>query len=215
MTRSRTRSKSPRSRKSSRRRSSSRTHLKKGRFRSTERSRSHKSSKYRHRSESENQSDSSSSRYKSSSKHKSHRRSTQKRRHRRSSTSSSSSSSDNSRSSSNRSSSSSGKLHKNKPSSTYADKIRLLRTPSPPKMTFSSAMDYLDGRQGNTDAIDEINADGFAPKTFNSATNTSSKANKTELDLKVKGDPKINKFDLNDDPLFHKNVNIISNYSNH
>lgn len=70
-------------------------------------------------------------------------------------------------------------------------------------------MDYLDNRQ-TSDVIDEINADQFVPKTFNSATNTNQpKGSKNDLDIKIKGEPKITKFDMNDDPLFHKNVRTI------
>lgn len=76
-----------------------------------------------------------------------------------------------------------------------------MRTPTPPKITLTTNLDFLDQRP-TTDAIDEINSDKFVQKTFNSATDT--KPNKDVL--KVKGEPKINKFETDDDPLFHKNV---------
>lgn len=82
-----------------------------------------------------------------------------------------------------------------------------MRTPTPPRITHTVAnLDFLDQRPVS-DAIDEINADKFVQKTFNSAAET--KNEKEEEVLKVKGEPKVVKFDANDDPLFHKSVSII------
>lgn len=201
-------SRSPSRKKSSRRRSTPRPrskHSKRNRHRSVERN----STKYRR---SDSSSDSSSSRYKSSSskqKNKTHRRhdsrspSHHRRRHRRSSSSATSDSRSKSSRSRSSSSSSPGNLHKNKPSSSYIEKIRAMRTPTPPRITFTTNLDFLD-RKPTTDAIDEINLDKFVQKTFSSATDV-----KPDKDLpKVKGQqiPKINKSDADDDPLFHKNV---------
>lgn len=192
------------SHKKSRRRSSSRSkHSKKSRHRTPEK----KSSKYRRRSQSS--SDSSADRYKSSSKHKIKRTkkgdsrspSSHRSRNRRRSSSSSNSSSRSSNSSSN----SSSKLHRNKPSSSYVDKIRAMRTPTPPqsKTNFEASVEFLDQRPV-LDAIDEINANEFRPKTFNSSTNT--KAEKSDSDVKVKNEVKLNQTNINDDPLFHQKV---------
>lgn len=198
-------SRSPSRKKSSHRRSTSRSrskHSKRNRHRSVDR----KSSKYRR---SDSSSDSSASRYKSSSskqhskrhrKHDSRSPSYHRRRHRRSSSSSTSDSS-NSRSSSR--SSSAGRLHKNKPSSSYVEKIRAMRTPTPPKITLTTNLDFLD-RKATTDAIDEINSDKFVQKSFMPAVDA--KLNKDSVILRIKGEPKINKPDADDDPLFHKNV---------
>lgn len=78
-----------------------------------------------------------------------------------------------------------------------------MRTPTPPRITHTTNLDFLD-QKSTTAAIDEINSDKFVPKTFNSATDV--KPNKDLDILKVKGEPKINKSDADDDPLFHKNV---------
>lgn len=215
------RSRSPESRKKIHRRSTSRSkHSKKSHRRTPERK---SSSKYRHRSES--LSDSSSNRYKSSSKYKSKRPnrrdsrspSTSHRRHRRRSSSSSNSSSRSSSSSSSsneskkthRSSSSSDKLHKNKPSSSYINKIRAMRTPTPPKQSFEVNVEVLD-RRHLSDALEEINANEFRPKSFNStATNKTDKNGKTDADIiKIKGETKAVRIDSNDDPLFHQNVSL-------
>lgn len=209
MGRSRSRSSS---RKRSRRRSSSRSkHSKKSRHRTPER----KSSKYRHRSDSS--SDSSAHRYKasSSSKYKSFRHkkrdsrspsSSHRSRRFRRSTSSSDSTKSSSKSSS-RSSSSSDKQQRKKPSSSYMDKIRSIRTPTPPpqKSNFDAGMEFLDKRQ-ISDALEELNANEFRPKSFNSSTN---KSEKSDADVvKVKGEPRIQKIDSNDDPLFHQKVSF-------
>lgn len=203
-------SRSPSRKKSSRRRSPSRSrsrHSKKNRHRSPEK----KSSKYRR---SDSSSDTSTSRYKSSSskyKNKRHKKrdsrspSNHRRRYRRSSSSSSNSSSrsrDTSRNSSR--SSSPDKLHKNKPSSSYADKIRAMRTPTPPRITQTVNLDFLDERPVS-DAIDEINADKFVQKTFNSSANDAKPDKDTDV-VKAKIEPRINKVNVDDDPLFHKNV---------
>lgn len=204
------------SRKRSRRRSSSRSrHSKKSRHRSPER----KSSKYRQRSDSS--SDSSAHRYKasSSSKYKSSRHkkrdsrspssSHRSRRFRRSTSSSDSTKSSSNSSSSSRSSSSSDKQQRKKPSSSYMDKIRSIRTPTPPpqKLNFDTTMEFLDKRQ-ISDALEELNANEFRPKSFNSSTNKSEKLDSDVV--KVKGEPRIQKFDSNDDPLFHQKVNFSS-----
>lgn len=215
----RPRSRTP-SRKRSHRRSLSRSkNTRKSRHHSSER----KSSKYRHRSDS---SDSSTARYKasSSSKYKSSRNKKRDSRspsshrgHRfRRSTSSSDSSSQSGGSSSSSSSSreskrthrssSAEKQQKKKPSSTYMDKIRSMRTPTPPpsqKLNFDAGMEFLDKRQVS-DALEEINANEFRPKTFNSSTNKNEKIDADSI--KVKGEPKVNKIDINDDPLFHQKV---------
>lgn len=78
-----------------------------------------------------------------------------------------------------------------------------MRTPTPPRITLTTNLDFLD-QKPTTDAIDEINSDKFVQKTFNSATDV--KPNKDLEVLKIKGEPKINKPDTDDDPLFHKNV---------
>lgn len=200
MGRSKSHSKSPlrRSSKVSRVQSKRSKDSKKSRHRSPEK----KSSKYRSRSSS----DSSSSRYKSSSsyKKKHHKRdsrsSSRNRKRRRSSSSFSSSSSKSS------SSSSSGRLRDKKPSTSYVDKIRSMRTPTPPKISFASTMEFFDKRL-ISDALEEINADTFVPKTFNSTVNANKANEKDEADvLKVKGEVRSSKIDVDDDPLFHRNV---------
>lgn len=202
-------SRSPPRRKSSRRRSTSHSrskHSKRNRHRSVER----KPSKYRR---SDSSSNSSSTRYKSSSskqksrrhkRHDSRSPSYHRRRHRKSSSSSASDSSSPSPSRSSSSSSSAGKLHKNRPSSSYVEKIRAMRTPTPPKITLTTNLDFLD-KKPTTDAIGEINSDKFVQKTFNSAIDVKPSNRDLEV-LKVKGEPKINKSETVDDPLFHKNV---------
>lgn len=85
------------------------------------------------------------------------------------------------------------------------DKIRSIRTPTPPKLNFDAGMEFLDKRQ-ISDALEELNANEFKPKTFNSAAN---KSEKTDADvIKVKGELRINKTDANDDPLFHQKVSF-------
>ncbi|XP_055325854.1 uncharacterized protein DDB_G0271670-like [Sitodiplosis mosellana] len=216
----RSRSRSLSRKKSSRRRSSSRSKHpgKKSRHHTPER----KSSKYRHRSDSS--SNSSTNRYKSSSKYKSKRqkkrdsrspsshRSRHRRRRTKSSDSSSRSSSSSSSSSSStkhthRSSSSSDKLHRNKPSSSYVDRIRAMRTPTPPpaaKLNFDAGMEFLDKRQVS-DALEEINANDFQPKTFNSSANNKNEKSDADI-IKLKGEIKGAKTDTNDDPLFHQKL---------
>lgn len=194
------------SRKKSHRRSSSRSkHSKKSRHRTPEK----KSSKYRHRSGSS----SSTERYISSSKYKSKRQkrrdsrspSSSHRRHRGRRSSSSSSSSSSSRSSQSSGGSSDSK-NTHKPSSSYVDKIRAMRTPTPPpsKQNFEASLEFLDKRHVS-DAIDEVNANEFRPKAFNSSANN--KNDKSDADvIKIKGETKANKTDSNDDPLFHQKV---------
>lgn len=76
-----------------------------------------------------------------------------------------------------------------------------MRTPTPPKITFSSNLEFLDNRV-LSDALDEINADKFVPKAFNSAANANSNK-KDEKIVEVKREAAVN---MEDDPLFHKNV---------
>lgn len=199
--RSRSRSRSP-SRKSSkvsrnrsRSPSRSRKHSKKSkstRYRSSER----KSSKYRNRSSSES---SSSNRHKSG-KHK-------KRHHRRSSSSSSNTSATSRSSNSHsKSSSSSSRQSSRKPSSSYMDRIRSMRTPTPPKINVPPAnLDFLDNR-ALTAALDEINADKFVPKAFNSATNVASVSKQEGKTDKTKKVVAVNAHGTKDDSLFHQNV---------
>lgn len=61
-------------------------------------------------------------------------------------------------------------------------------------------MNYLDGRQV-TDALDEINADEFVPKTFKSEAKSEAKAKPETVTVtkNYSGTP-------NEDPLFHQNV---------
>lgn len=80
-----------------------------------------------------------------------------------------------------------------------------MRTPTPPKLNFEAGMEFLDKRHVS-DSLEEINANEFRPKTFNSSTN--SKNDKSDADIiKVKGEAKAVKMDTNDDPLFHQKVN--------
>lgn len=66
-------------------------------------------------------------------------------------------------------------------------------------------MEFLDKRQ-ISDALEELNANEFRPKSFNSSTN---KSEKSDADVvKVKGEPRIQKVDSNDDPLFHQKVSF-------
>lgn len=87
------------------------------------------------------------------------------------------------------------------------DKIRSIRTPTPPpeKSNFDAGMEFLDKRQ-ISDALEELNANEFRPKSFNSSTN---KSGKSDADVViVKGKPRIQKVDSNDDPLFHQKVSF-------
>lgn len=172
---------------------------KKSRRRSKHRTLDRKSSKYRTHPRSASSSDSSSSRYKSSSKYqnKRHRRrdsrspSTYRTRHRKQSTSSSDSSSR---------SSTSTELKK---TSSYIDRIRAIRTPTPPKLNFEASMEFLDKRQVS-DALDDINKNEFRPKTFSSAK----KSEIVDI-IKIKGETKATKLDsTDDDPLFHQKVKL-------
>lgn len=86
------------------------------------------------------------------------------------------------------------------------DKIRSLRTPTPPpsKLNFDASMEFLDKRHVS-DSLTDINADEFRPKAFSSSSNV--KKGKSDADiLKVKGETRPIKTDSNDDPLFHENV---------
>lgn len=66
-------------------------------------------------------------------------------------------------------------------------------------------MEFLDKRQ-ISDALEELNANEFRPKSFNSSTN---KSGKSDADVViVKGEPRIQKVDSNDDPLFHQKVSF-------
>lgn len=196
----RSRSRTP-SRKKSHRRSTSRSkNSKKSRHRTPER----KSSKYRQRSVSS--SDSSSNRYKSSSSKYSSKRKkreskspSRSRRHRRTTSSSSSSESSNS------SRSSSPERPRNKASSNYIEKIRSMRTPTPPPtaLNFDATIELLDKRHVS-ESLAEINADEFRPKTF---TSTANSKEKSDADIiKIKGEIRPTKTDSNDDPLFHQKV---------
>ncbi|XP_031637528.1 uncharacterized protein LOC116349966 isoform X2 [Contarinia nasturtii] len=158
-----------------------------------------KSSKYRNRSDSSSNS-SSSSRCKSSLKYKTKR---QKRRDSRSRSPSIHRSRQRRRATSSSDSSSSISMESRKPSSLYVDRIRAIRTPTPPKLNFEASMQFLDKRQ-ITDALSEINANEFRPKTFSSVNNTNVK--QEMIDLIIKGEAKIQKIDAGDDPLFHQNV---------
>lgn len=84
-------------------------------------------------------------------------------------------------------------------------KIKLQKTPSPPPApTFSSAMSYLDGRQV-TDALDELNADEFVPKTFKSEANAKPKPEAPGAASVIKNFSAV----PSEDPLFHQNVSEI------
>lgn len=95
----------------------------------------------------------------------------------------------------------------NSTNATAANKIKLQKTPSPPPAP-SFSMNCLDERQV-TDALDELNADEFVPKTFKSEA--SSTKIKTEITIagnivkNYSGTP-------NEDPLFHQNVSEIHKY---
>lgn len=97
---------------------------------------------------------------------------------------------------------------------TAPNKVKLNKTPPPPsppaQLAFSSAMNYLDGRQV-ADALDEINEDTFVPKTFSSATN--SEKNKTNQDAAAKPKTQIASVESNDDPIFNQNVSASDNRS--
>lgn len=81
-----------------------------------------------------------------------------------------------------------------------------MRTPTPPKIEYTANLDFLDKRTVS-DALDEINANKFVQKTFNSTGNADEIKDKESDVLKVKGELKVNKMDADgDDPLFHKNV---------
>lgn len=81
------------------------------------------------------------------------------------------------------------------------DKIRSIRTPTPPKLNFDASMEVLDKRHA-TDSLADINADEFRPKAFNS------KSGKAEDIIKIKGETRPIKADTNDDPLFHQTVRL-------
>lgn len=67
-------------------------------------------------------------------------------------------------------------------------------------------MEFLDKRQVS-DALEELNANEFRPKTFNSSAND--KNDKSDADIiKLKGEVKATKTDTNDDPLFHQKVRM-------
>lgn len=84
------------------------------------------------------------------------------------------------------------------------DKIRSIRTPTPPKLNFDASMEILDKRHA-VDSLADINADEFKPKAFNSSANV--KPGKSEADIiKIKGETRPIKVDSNDDPLFHQKV---------
>lgn len=94
------------------------------------------------------------------------------------------------------------------------DKIRSLRTPTPPKITFSSNLDFLDNRV-LSDAINEINAERFVSKAFNSTASTEVSNKKDEKKAEVKAATIADDLrEIEDDPLFHKNVSKIVCYSN-
>lgn len=84
------------------------------------------------------------------------------------------------------------------------DKIRSIRTPTPPKLNFDASMEFLDKRHVS-DSLADINADEFRPKAFNSSSNV--KSGKSDADIiKIKGETRPIKIDSNDDPLFHQKV---------
>lgn len=65
-------------------------------------------------------------------------------------------------------------------------------------------MEYLDGRHV-VDAIDDLNADEFVPKTFKSESTKSIKMETAEATPAVKA-VKIHTNAPNEDPVFHQNV---------
>lgn len=86
------------------------------------------------------------------------------------------------------------------------DKIRSIRTPTPPKLNFDASMELLDKRHAS-DSLADLNADEFRPKAFSSTSNA--KSGKSEADIiKIKGETRPIKTDTNDDPLFHQKVGI-------
>lgn len=173
MTRSRSRSHSRA--RSSRRRSLSRARRRKHRYRSSDRS--HKASRRR-------------SRYSRSSSRSSDR----------TTRSSHDSSASTSRSPS-RSPIRSGKTSASN-ASLAPGKIRLQKTPSPPPApAFSAAMDYLDGRQV-CDALDELNADEFVPKTFKTDQSGKPKVTTSAATKVARNYAAV----PSEDPLFHQNV---------
>lgn len=69
-------------------------------------------------------------------------------------------------------------------------------------------MEYLDGRHV-VDAIDEINAEEFVPKTFKTDTTKVSKMD--SVDATTAKSVKIHTNAPNEDPIFHQNVSRIRN----
>lgn len=65
-------------------------------------------------------------------------------------------------------------------------------------------MEFIEKRQVS-DALEEINANEFKPKAFNSSANNKSEKSDADV-IKVKGEIRVNKSDSNDDPLFHQKV---------
>lgn len=84
------------------------------------------------------------------------------------------------------------------------DKIRSIRTPTPPKLNFDASMEFLDKRHVS-DSLADINADEFKPKTFSSTSNVKSEKSDADI-IKLKGETRPIKLDSNDDPLFHQKV---------
>lgn len=82
-----------------------------------------------------------------------------------------------------------------------------MRTPTPPppsKLNFEASLEFLDKRHVS-DAIDEVNANEFRPKVFNSSANNKNEKSDADI-IKVKGEVKAIKTEANDDPLFHQKV---------
>lgn len=85
--------------------------------------------------------------------------------------------------------------------------MRTPTPPTPPKLSFEAAMDVLDKRH-ISNALEEINAEEFRPKTFNSSANNKNEKSDTNV-IKIKGESKAIKADSNtDDPLFHQKVSL-------
>lgn len=201
-----------RSRTPSRKSSRSTHHSKKSRHRTRHRSSSSDSPSNRYKSSSSSSKyHSKRRRHDSKSPSSSHRSRSGRSRYRRSSSSSHTSSSSSSRSRSRSNSisthsirSSSSERRKGKPSASYMDKIRSIRTPTPPKLNFDASMELLDKRHA-ADSLADINADEFKPKAFTSTSNV--KAEKSEADIiKIKGETRPIVTDSMDDPLFHQKV---------
>lgn len=96
--------------------------------------------------------------------------------------------------------------NRNAKSTAAPSRIKLQKTPSPPPpptLAFTSAMEYLDGRHG-IDAIDDINADEFVPKSFKTEAVKSGK-NDT-VDAAAAKSVKIHTNAPNEDPIFHQSV---------